>query len=440
MKIAVIGTGYVGLTSGTCLAETGNDVVCADIDERKINQLNNNKCPLYEPGLHELIERNTQNGRLSFTSNIKSSIERAGVVMVCVGTPSDENGDADISQVIKTAEAFGKYINGYKMFIVKSTVPVGTTHKCKMIILNEIKNRNTDYEFDVVSNPEFLRQGAAVKDTMYPERIIAGVENERSSELLNKLYSPMARTGRPVVYTDIKSAEVIKYAANAFLCTKISFINEMAQFCEQAGANIRDVAHGIGLDSRIGARFLHAGIGYGGNCLKKDINSLINTGKSYNHQFSILQTVEAVNEMQKNMLLKKLEDNLKKLKNKKIAVWGLSFKPKTDDLRDAPSIDIVGRLLESKSSVKIYDPLSGDSFIKSFFKGHPNLTLSQSNVEAARNADAVMVLTEWDEFRNVDFKKLKKEMKGNLFLDGRNIYNPDDVRKADLKYIGIGVN
>lgn len=439
MKIAIIGTGYVGLTAGTCLAETGNEVVCVDINAKKIESLNQGKCPLYEPGLHELIERNVKNSRLSFSTNVRGPIGNSEIILCCVGTPTDKNQNADITRVLQVAKNFGKYINGYKLFIVKSTVPLGTTQKCKKVIRNEINKRKMDYEFDVASNPEFLRQGSAVKDTINPERIIAGVENTRTAKILEKLYTPFVSTGRPIVYTNLKTAELIKYAANAFLCTKISFINEMAQFCEKVGANIKDIAHGIGLDRRIAPHFLEAGIGYGGNCLKKDLNALINTGKMNQHHFSLLHTVEAINEHQRNLVFQKLEEQLGDIKRKKIAVWGLSFKPNTDDLRDSPAIDIVAKLVRQKASVRVYDPLSAKTFVENYFKNNPNLTLAQTNMDAARNADALVILTQWDEFRNINLQKLASIMKNKIIIDGRNIYDPLELKRAGFIYDGIGI-
>ncbi|MFH1410423.1 MAG: UDP-glucose/GDP-mannose dehydrogenase family protein, partial [Patescibacteria group bacterium] len=344
MKITVVGTGYVGLVTGTCFAEMGFDVMGVDIDRQKIDNLKNGIMPIYEPGLEEMVRHNQREGRLHFSSDIRKGVEFADVLFSAVGTPPDKDHKADLQYVRQVAKSFGENVSGHKIFVNKSTVPVGTGSECKKIIQAEIDKRGSDATFDIVSNPEFLREGAAIKDTMNPERIVVGVENDRARTVMEKIYRPLTRTGRPLLFTDIKSAEVIKYAANSFLAVKISFINEMANFCERSGADIRTVAKGIGMDSRIGSRFLHAGIGYGGSCFPKDVQALIQKGKEYNYDFKILEAAEQVNDRQKELIFEKLHRHFPDMEGKTIAIWGLAFKPRTDDMRDAPSIKVIKRI------------------------------------------------------------------------------------------------
>lgn len=430
MNIVVFGAGYVGLSTASCFAEIGNNVICVDIDQNRIAQLKNGEIPLYEPGLEDFIKRNTKAGRLSFTTDSEKAIEECEVIFCTVGTPPKENYEPDTQQVEQVAKEIGMHMNGYKLFVIKSTVPVGTTNACKQIIQKELAKRKTDYEFDVAFNPEFLRQGEALNDTINPNRIIVGLDNEGPKKQLSELYRPIIRTGKPLMFTDISSAEVTKYAANAFLSTKISFINELAHLCEKTGGNIHDVAKGIGLDPRIGHQFLQAGIGYGGSCLKKDVQALIYHAKKNNHEFKLLQAVEDVNERQKTVLVDKLLSYIPSLENKKIAIWGLTFKPKTDDMRDAPSLQIIKELKSRKANIHVYDPRQ---------KNLPDVMHCENYLDAAKNADALMILTEWDEFKGVDLKKLKSIMKGNLLLDGRNLYNPEVALKEGFRYIGIGI-
>lgn len=439
MNITVIGIGYVGLVTAACFAEMGNSVVGFDVDPEKINLLNQGSSPIYEPGLNEMIERNRKRSRLKFIKNIREAIECGDVIFSCVGTPQSKNDSVDISQVFDVTKNIGKHMNGNKILVNKSTVPVGTAEMCVSIIQKELNKRNKKYDFDVVSNPEFSKQGSAIKDTMTPDRIIIGAESENAKKVMEKLYRPIVRTGKPIIFTNTKTAELIKYAGNAFLGMKISFINELAHFAEEQNVNIRDVARGIGLDSRIGPRFLHAGIGYGGNCLQKDIKALIKQAKESGNPLNIIESVDNVNENQKKLFIQKLKRKLSTLKNKKIAIWGVTFKPKTDDIRDAPSIDIVKNLLDQGAEIKVYDPVATESFVLNYFRQHKSIRSSKTNYEALKDVDALLILTEWDEFRSVDFSKIKKMMKGNLVLDGRNIYDPVTVRKAGLKYIGIGI-
>lgn len=434
MKIAVIGTGYVGLVTGTCLAELGNDVICVDIDESKISKLKNGEIPIYEPGLEELVKRNKED-RLKFTTNAKKAIQDSEVVFSAVGTPPDKDHKADMTAVKKAAETFGKNINGYKVFVNKSTVPVGTSEIIYEIIAKESKNK---YKFDVIDNPEFLREGTAIKDFMNPDRVVIGLRRDigKAQEIMEKLYSPLVRAGRPLMFTDIHSAEIIKYASNSFLATKISFINEVANFCELVGADVKEVAKGMGLDDRIGPRFLHAGIGYGGSCFPKDVQAFIKTGEDKGYEFQILNAVENVNRTQKTKILKKLTKEIPDLKNKVIAVWGLAFKPKTDDMREAPSINVINGILEAGGIVNAFDPVAMENAKKLFPKDTVNFC--DTPRKAVKGADALLILTEWDEFRAADLKKIKKTMRGNLLCDGRNIYNPAEVKKAGFKYKSIG--
>jgi len=436
MKLIVIGCGYVGLTTGTCFAEMGNDVFCVDKNSSKIDMLLHGQTPFYEPELDELVKRNMSNGRLKFDNKIV--VDNADVVICSVGTPTQSNGETYLVDVFEVARQVGNLMNGDLVFVMKSTVPVGVTLECKRIIQSELDKRRKDFDIQVVSNPEFLRQGSAVKDTMTPDRIVVGIESDMAKKKLQSLYTPLVRTGKPLIFTDISSAELTKYASNAFLSMKISFINELSELCDANGANVREVSKAIGLDDRIGSRFLHAGIGYGGSCLGKDNKSLINQAKKFNIDLGILTSVELRNKRQKGIVINKIQDCLGSLNGKTIGILGLSFKPKTDDLRDASSHDIVRKLLNLGAKVKIFDPVALDKFIKLY--SSDNLFKANSMYDVADSADVVVVLTEWDEFRNMDFDKVKSLMNGDLLIDGRNIYNPVLVKKAGLKYSGIGVS
>lgn len=417
MKILVIGCGYVGLATGTCLAEAGNDVICVDKNAHKIEGLKKGEMPINEPNLKELVDKNLSLGKLKFDTKITD----AQIIICAVGTPTKENGEADLTDVFDVAKSVGEAVSGDYIFVLKSTVPVGTTLECKKFLKGH-----------VVSNPEFLRQGRVISDTMKPDRIVVGTENEEDKKIMETLYAPFIDEKRPIVFTDMASAELSKYASNAFLSTKISFINEMADLCDAAGANVKDVAKVMGLDSRIGPDFLQAGVGYGGGCLGKDNRALINHGKKKGLDMGIISAVESKNEKQKLAVLEKLKLHFGDLKGKKICLFGISFKPNTDDLRDAPSIMIVEKLVESGASVTFYDPVSSVDLIGAIGADNP--------YEAAQTADAVVLITEWEEFLNLDFDRLKKEMKGDLIIDGRNVFAPELVKKAGLKYIGIGVS
>jgi UDPglucose 6-dehydrogenase len=417
------------------MAELGHTVVCADIDAKKINALKRGKMPIYELGLDELVEKNVAKGRLSFTTNIAKAIKEAEVVFNAVGTPEDKKtGKADLRYVFSVAEIFGKNINGYKILVNKSTVPVGTADEC---VTRIIKVAKKGVEFDVVSNPEFLREGAAIKDFLNPDRVIVGVASERARTLMEKIYRPLARAGRPVILTDVRSAELIKYASNAFLATKITFINEIANFCETIGANVKEVAKGMGADSRIGSRFLYAGIGYGGSCFPKDVQALIESGKEQNFNFQIVQAVDRVNDAQKLRPFEILNTAWKKkLKGKKVAVWGLSFKPRTDDVREAPAKSVIEALLKAGVKVAAYDPVA----MESFAAANPKMRIQYGNsaYEVLEDVDAMLVMTEWDEFRTTDLALIQKTMKGDIVVDGRNIFERSDAEIAGLTYYGIG--
>lgn len=435
MKLSFIGTGYVGLVSGACMAEMGHEVICADVDKKKIASLKRGVMPIYELGLEELVARNVKEGRLSFTTNVKEAVEKSEAVFSAVGTPEDKKtGHADLKYVYAVAESFGKYLNGYKIFVNKSTVPVGTADKVTEIIK---KFNNKKNEFEVVSNPEFLREGTAVEDFLHPDRVVIGATSDKAKKIMEEMYAPVARARKPIVVTDVRSAEIIKYASNSFLATKISFINEIANFCERVGGNVKEVANGMGLDPRIGSKFLYAGIGYGGSCFPKDVKALIQTGKKEKNEFKILKAVDAVNGKQRLKVFELLKKKLKNLKNKNIAVWGLSFKPLTDDIREAPAIYVINHLLAAGAKVFAFDPVAEKNMkqeIKSKqVKYHP------SSYNALKNADALLILTEWDEFKVIDFSKAKELMRGNLIVDGRNILDRKEIEGEGFVYCGIGV-
>lgn len=434
MKIAIVGTGYVGLVCGTCLAEIGHEVTCLDIDGDKIAKLKNAVIPIYEPSLEELVKRNSANRRLKFSTHIEKAIKENDVIFCAVGSPTGENGRADINAVFTVAETFGRNLNAYKIFVNKSTVPVGTSSHLKEIIR---KNAPQGSEFGIADNPEFLREGNAVEDFMVPDRIIIGVDCEKSKEIMKHVYQSLARAGRHLMFTDLKSAETIKYAANSFLATKISFINEVANFCEAVGADVKEVAKGIGLDNRIGPRFLHAGIGYGGSCFPKDVRAFIQTGYEHGHRFKILEAVEEVNEYQKSLLIRKIKTIRPNLKNLNIAIWGLAFKPRTDDMREAPSIRVINMLLdEDVGAITAYDPAAMENARKIFT--NPKISFRNNPFKAVEKADMLLILTEWDEFRAIDFKKVSRLMKGKDIIDGRNLYEYEDLQNLGLNYHPIG--
>ncbi len=431
MKISVIGTGYVGLVVGTCFAETGNDVRCVDVDKKKIAMLRKGKSPIYEPGLEELLKKNIHEKRLSFTPDIVSAIEQTEVIFLALPTPPAEDGSADLKHVLGVAETIGKNLNGYKVIVNKSTVPVGTADSVHAAI-----SKNAVEDFDVVSNPEFLKEGAAVMDFLKPDRIVIGSRSPRAIGIMQDLYAPFVRTGNPVIITDERSSELTKYAANAFLAAKISFINEIANLCDRVGADVDMVRRGIGSDPRIGLQFLFAGVGYGGSCFPKDVSALVKTATDYNYDFKILEAVESVNQRQRTLFADKVVGHFgNKIKGSEIAIWGLSFKPNTDDMREAPAITIVHQLLKHHAKVRVHDPVALGVAKKHFGS---SVKYFENNYDALKGADALVVITEWNEFRRPDFDKMKTLMKQHVVFDGRNIYSPKIMREKGFTYFGIG--
>lgn len=431
MKITIVGTGYVGLVVGTCLADLGNDVLCVDKDESKIEALKKCEIPIYEPGLKDILEINLKENRLQFITDIRKGIEESEVLFIAVGTPPGENHEADLTNVMAVAESIGKYISGDLVVVNKSTVPVGTAHRIKEIIL---KNMKGDYKVDVVSNPEFLREGAAVKDFVSPDRIVIGTDSPRARKIMEKIYRSSERAGNPLMVTDIQSAELIKYASNAFLATKISFINEIARLCEKVGADVKKVAVGMGLDKRIGPRFLQAGVGYGGSCFPKDVKAIIQTGINYDSPFSILPAVEKINEEQRTIAIDKLKSVYPDLKGRKIAIWGLAFKPRTDDIREAPSLTIIESLLGHGADIIAFDPVAQENTLKIF----PSIKFGHDPYSILTDCDALIVVTEWNEFRNLDFKKVISFMKSPVIVDCRNIYEKEEMENHGFTYIDFG--
>lgn len=431
MKITVVGTGYVGLVTGTCLAETGNEVICVDIDTEKVQRMQQGEVPIYEPQLDVLFERNIQAGRLSFTTSLDLGLQHGEIVFLALPTPEDQDGSADLSYVLGVAEEIGKKITSYKVIVDKSTVPVGTADQVRAVIA-----KNARSEFDVVSNPEFLREGFAVEDFLKPERIIIGSNSERATEWMKKLYNPFVRSGNPILVMDERSAELTKYAANAFLATKITFMNEIANYCERVGADVDKVRLGMGSDSRIGKRFLFPGIGYGGSCFPKDVKALYKSGREEDYNFRILEAVMQVNQEQKTILIPKIEQYFQgDILGKKIAVWGLSFKPETDDIREAPSLEIIQNLLEKGADISAFDPEAMPHVQR---KIGNQITYATSMYEAITDADALVICTEWSIFRTPDFAKMKQLLKQPAIFDGRNVYDIADVQEAGFDYFSIG--
>lgn len=438
MNITIFGTGYVGLVTGTCLAEVGNDVLCMDIDQQKIERLNQGIIPIYEPGLEAMVKENHQSGRLRFTSDAKMAVEHGLFQFIAVGTPPDEDGSADMQYVLAVAKAIAEHVTEYRIVVNKSTVPVGTADKVKNLIQTALSTRGVDIEFDVVSNPEFLKEGAAIADFMKPDRIIIGTDNPRTAELLKALYTPFNRSHERVITMDVRSAELTKYAANAMLATKISFINELANLAEHLGADIESVRNGIGADSRIGYHFIYPGCGYGGSCFPKDVKALERTAKDLGYQAELLSAVERVNERQKHVLFDKIYQHFKgQLKGKTFALWGLSFKPKTDDMREAPSRVLLEALIDAGAIVQAYDP-EALAEAKRIYGNKAGLVLCETQAEAVNNADALCIVTEWKNFWSPDFSQLKLKLKEAVVFDGRNLYDPKQLKAAGLSYYCIG--
>ncbi len=430
MKISVVGTGYVGLVTGTCFSELGNHVTCVDIDEEKIKDLRNQKIPIYEPGLDVLFERNVKHGRLKFTTNLEEGIKGAKVIFLALPTPPDEDGSADLKYIIKVSEDLGPLLEEYVVIVNKSTVPVGTAIKVRDKI-----SENSKVDFDVVSNPEFLREGVAVEDFMKPDRVVIGTSSMKATSIMDALYAPLVRQGNPIIFMDEGSAELTKYAANSFLATKISFMNEIANLCEKLGANIDDVRKGMGSDSRIGKRFLFAGIGYGGSCFPKDVQALSKSAKDSDYNFEILNAVMEINQSQKLKLFHKLKDYFGDLKSKTIAIWGLAFKPYTDDIREAPSIYNINELLQAGANVQAYDPEAMDNIRKIY---GDRISLYEDEYNALEGADALLIITEWPVFRQPDFDLMTKKLKQKVIFDGRNLYPTKQMQDMGYNYISIG--
>jgi UDPglucose 6-dehydrogenase len=438
MKVSVIGTGYVGLVTGTCLAEVGNDVLCLDVDVNKINTLKQGGIPIYEPGLEDMVRRNVAAGRLRFTTDPAESAKHGAIQFIAVGTPPDEDGSADLQYVVAAARAIGQNMQEYKVIVDKSTVPVGTADKVRAAVQEELARRGAQLEFSIASNPEFLKEGAAVDDFMRPDRIVLGADDVRAVELMRSLYAPFNRNHDRLIVMDIKSAELTKYAANAMLATRISFMNELALLAEKMGADIENVRHGIGSDPRIGYHFLYAGCGYGGSCFPKDVQAMQRTAKEYGSELKILNAVEVANERQKEVLLDKITARFgNDLSGKNIALWGLAFKPNTDDMRDAPSRVLIKGLWERGATVTAYDPVAMHEATR-IFGNDPRLKLVDTQMEALEGADALAIVTEWQVFRAPDFTALKAKLKNSVIFDGRNLYDPKDVRAHGIEYFGIG--
>jgi UDPglucose 6-dehydrogenase len=431
MKIAVVGTGYVGLVTGTCFAETGNDVTCVDIDERKVEKLRKGKLTIYEPGLDVIFDRNTKEGRLKFTTNLVEGIKGAQVIFLALPTPPGEDGSADLKYILGVASDLGPILEDYVVVIDKSTVPVGTAEKVRERIA-----KNAKVDFDVVSNPEFLREGVAVEDFMKPDRVVIGTKSDRAKKMMEKLYAPLVRQGNPIIFMDERSAEMTKYAANAFLAMKITFMNEIANLCEKAGANVDDIRRGIGTDSRIGKRFLFAGIGYGGSCFPKDVQALGKTASEYGYDFKILNSVMKVNEKQKTKMIPMIKDYFKgDLKGKTIAMWGLAFKPHTDDIREAPALYNIKELRKAGAKVVVFDPEAMDNIRGEIGK---KVKYAKSQYETLENADALVIMTEWPEFRTPDFDKMNTLLNNKVIFDGRNLYELNDMKEMGYQYYSIG--
>lgn len=436
MKIVVVGTGYVGLVTGACLAEVGTEVVCIDVNQPKIDNLKRGTLPIYEPGLEDIVLRNYKKGRLHFSTDLADSIRGAQVAFIAVGTPPGEDGSADLKYVLQVADTIGKHMTDYLVVVTKSTVPVGTASKVNAGIAAALKNRDEDIEYDVASNPEFLKEGAAVDDFLKPDRIVIGVESDRARGVLQQMYNPFLLNGHPILFMDVPSAEMTKYAANAMLATKISFMNDIANLCELVGANVNHVRKGIGSDPRIGNRFIYPGIGYGGSCFPKDVKALIKTGEKSGYDLRILNAVEEVNEDQKKVIITKIKNYYNgDIAGKTFAMWGLSFKPKTDDMREAPSLVIIDMLLEAGASVKAYDPVS---MPEAKHMIGDKITFVDDAAEATKGADALLLITEWPEFRLPDWDEIKNNMKGHVIFDGRNIYTADEIKQHGFEYFGIG--
>ncbi len=432
MKLTIIGTGYVGLVAGACFSESGNNVICMDVDEEKINQLKNGNIPIYEPGLDLLVKRNQSNGRLTFTTNAQEAVQKSDVIFIAVGTPPGEDGSADLSHVLAVAKTIGQHMRNHKIIVDKSTVPVGTADKVRETIRQE-----TDVLFDVVSNPEFLKEGAAIDDFMYPDRVIIGTSNPKVAETMKELYSPFVRTGNPIIIMDERSAEITKYAANAILATKISFMNEIANLCDLIGADVDMVRKGIGSDKRIGYSFIFPGVGYGGSCFPKDVKAIIKTAEEYDYKLRVLEAVEDVNQRQKLALIPKIKKHFDNdLNGKTFGIWGLSFKPKTDDMREAPAIEIIKELHKLGANINAHDPVAIGEAKRLGLEEYA--AFYDDYYDVIKNADGLILVTEWLNYREPDFNMIKNLLKTPVIFDGRNVYHPAKVRELGFSYYGIG--
>ena len=431
MNLSIIGTGYVGLVQGACFADNGNKVICMDIDKKKIDSLKKGLIPIYEPGLEELVRKNIQNERLEFTTSLEVAVRQSDIIFLCLPTPPSEDGSADLSYVLGVSEQIAGLADSAKILISKSTVPVGTIEK-----IREIVKKKARHAIELASNPEFLKEGSALQDCLKPDRVVIGTRSSKVSELLQELYDPFVRTGNPILVMDERSAEMTKYAANAFLATKISFMNELANFCEEVGADIDSIRRGIGSDSRIGKQFLFPGVGYGGSCFPKDVKALTQTAEEYGSELSILRAVEKVNDNQKRVLVKKVNKHFKdNLRGKTIAIWGLSFKPQTDDIREAPSLVIIQELVAAGATVRAHDPIA-NALVEPLFRG--KVKFFDNSYEALKDADALLIVTEWNEFRGPDYAKMKNVMKKPIVFDGRNLFDPQEMKEKGFTYYSIG--
>lgn len=435
MDIAIIGSGYVGLVAGACFADSGNEVICVDKDESKINALHSGQIPIYEPGLSDIVKRNVGNKRLSFTTSLKEGVEKSEIVFIAVGTPQGEDGSADLRHVLAVAEEIGKSMNGRKVIVDKSTVPVGTAQKVRETI-----SKFTDHEFDVVSNPEFLKEGAAIDDFMKPDRVVVGADSDYAAQKMKNLYSPFVRTNKPILIMDVASAEMTKYAANAMLATRISFMNEIANLCEKVGADVSQVRIGVGTDSRIGMSFLFPGIGYGGSCFPKDVQALIKTGQDNDCDLHIAQVVEKVNFEQKKTIIHKIVDHFggqEQLRGKKIALWGLAFKPKTDDIREAPALVVASELAKLGAQIQAFDPVAIETFSAEFSEPK-SITYAETNYDALQDVSALVLCTEWNDFRHPNLDKMKSLMNEHVIFDGRNLFSLEEMEESGFTYYSVG--
>jgi UDPglucose 6-dehydrogenase len=438
MKLAIIGAGYVGLVTAACFSEMGNEVICVDADKAKVEALEQGRIPIYEPGLEAYVKRNVLENRLFYTTDLSAAVEASLVIFIAVGTPQDKDGSADLSMVLQVAKDIGRYMNGYKVIVEKSTVPVGTAAKVRQVISQELKARGEVFEFDVVSNPEFLKEGTALDDFMKPDRIVVGCDDVRVAELMKELYAPFVRTNHPIIIMDVVSSELTKYAANAFLATKISFINEIANICSRTGANINMVRQGIGSDRRIGNLFLFPGLGYGGSCFPKDMQALIHTANSLGYVPRVLEAAEAVNQDQRRLFMEVIRGHFKnELGGKVLAIWGLSFKPQTDDIREAPALTLISWLLEAGVRVQVHDPEAMPA-TRQYLGENPAISYANAAYDALNGADALVICTEWSKFREPDFERMKSLLKAPVIFDGRNLYNPAKLAGLGFTYFHVG--